>query len=208
MKMQMTGDDACKPSGSHPYEFCSPSSLPYLDAHHRDLSPFYVRFHPLSSTPLFGCRGEARGWGCRSQPRRALLWRGRRRLPARTNDTRHGIFGSPLWRLGRWGRSGADDGSNGRCDRGGVIAQKASAPGVGQRPGRASFLAKAAGGRRRWCRIGVCSSVGGEGGSGAEGPMVDGVEGERLREGRRLRTIGGGGGGRRVWPRRAGRKYL
>ena len=39
------------------------------------------------------------------------------------------------------------------------------------------------------------------------GGEVDRVEGERLREGRRLRTMGGGGGGRRVWPRRAGRKY-
>ena len=38
--------------------------------------------------------------------------------------------------------------------------------------------------------------------------MVDGVEGERLRKGRQLRTMGGGVGGRRVRPRRAGRKYL
>ena len=33
--------------------------------------------------------------------------------------------------------------------------------------------------------------------SGAEGGMVDGVKRERLREGRCLRTMDGGGGGRR-----------
>ena len=52
--------------------------------------------------------------------------------------------------------------------------------------------------------------MGGVGGGEGVAPMggdVDQVEGERLREGRRLRTMGGGGGGRRVWPRRAGRKY-
>ena len=38
--------------------------------------------------------------------------------------------------------------------------------------------------------------------------MVDGVKGERLREGHQLWTMGGGMGGRRVRPRRAGRKYL
>jgi hypothetical protein len=35
-------------------------------------------------------------------------------------------------------------------------------------------------------------------GCGEAGRMVDGVVMERLREGSRLRTIGGGGGGRRV----------
>ena len=34
--------------------------------------------------------------------------------------------------------------------------------------------------------------------------MVDGVVRERLREGRRLRTMGGGGGGRRIRPRQGG----
>ena len=34
--------------------------------------------------------------------------------------------------------------------------------------------------------------------------MVDVVVRERLHEGHRLRTIGGGGGGRRIRPRRAG----
>jgi hypothetical protein len=38
--------------------------------------------------------------------------------------------------------------------------------------------------------------------------MVDGGERERLLEGRRLQTMGGGVGGRRVRPRWAGRKYL
>jgi hypothetical protein len=38
--------------------------------------------------------------------------------------------------------------------------------------------------------------------------MVDGVEGERLREGRQLQRMGGSVGGRRVRPRRTGRKYL
>ena len=38
--------------------------------------------------------------------------------------------------------------------------------------------------------------------------MVDGVEGERLRKGHQLRTMGDGMGGHRVRPRRAGQKYL
>ena len=38
--------------------------------------------------------------------------------------------------------------------------------------------------------------------------MVDGVVMERLREGRRLRTMGGGGGGRPIRPRWAGVKIL
>ncbi len=61
----------------------------------------------------------------------------------------------------------------------------------------------------RWCgRIGRCGGCGGGEGAALRGAMVDGVKRERLREGRQLRTMGGGVGGRRVWPRRAGRKYL
>ena len=40
------------------------------------------------------------------------------------------------------------------------------------------------------------------------GRMVDGVKREQLHKGRRLRTMGGDVGGRRVRPRWAGRKYL
>ena len=38
--------------------------------------------------------------------------------------------------------------------------------------------------------------------------MVDGIERERLHEGRRLRTMGGDGGERRVRPRRGGVEKL
>ena len=54
------------------------------------------------------------------------------------------------------------------------------------------------------------SIVGGCGdgdGAAPRGGKDDRVKRERLHEGRRLLTMGGGGGGRRVWPRRAGRKY-
>ena len=46
--------------------------------------------------------------------------------------------------------------------------------------------------------IGRCGGCGEAGERRRGGRMVDGVVMERLREGRRLRTIGGGGGGRRV----------
>ena len=47
---------------------------------------------------------------------------------------------------------------------------------------------------------------GGGKGAAPRGLMVDWVERERLREGRRRRTMGGDVGERRVWRRRAGRK--
>ena len=59
-------------------------------------------------------------------------------------------LGSDTVAAGAMGGSGAD-GADGRCDQGGVTTQKASTPGVEQRPGRASILAKAAGGRQGWC---------------------------------------------------------
>ena len=52
-------------------------------------------------------------------------------------------------------------------------------------------------------RQALCAESASHGGGGCEGEvvpmggMVDGVKRERLREGRRLRTMGGGGGGRR-----------
>jgi hypothetical protein len=52
----------------------------------------------------------------------------------------------------------------------------------------------------------IVDGVGGGDGAAPRGSMVDGVVKERLREGRRLRTMGGGGGGRRVRPRQTGRK--
>ena len=59
--------------------------------------------------------------------------------------------------------------------------------------------------QRRWEQRVACG--GGEV-VAPRGPMVDGVEGEQLREGHQLLTMGGGVGGRRVGPRRAGRKYF
>ncbi len=59
-------------------------------------------------------------------------------------------LGSDTVAAGAMGGSGAD-GADGRCDQGGVTTQKASTLGVGQRPGRASILAKAAGGHQGWC---------------------------------------------------------
>ena len=65
------------------------------------------------------------------------------------------------------------------------------------------------GGRQQWCgRITRCGGCGGGEGAALGGPMVDGVKRERLREGHQLQTMGGSMGGRRVWPRRAGWKYL
>jgi len=52
---------------------------------------------------------------------------------------------------------------------------------------------------------------GGCGGQGEAAPrwwMVDGVMRGQLREGRRLRTMGNGGGGRRIRPGRAGAEIL
>jgi len=45
-------------------------------------------------------------------------------------------------------------------------------------------------------------------GSGANGGMVDGVKRERLHKGRRLRAMGGDGGGRPIRMRRAGAEIL
>jgi hypothetical protein len=68
--------------------------------------------------------------------------------------------------------------------------------GSGGGPGRASSLAEAAGGRRQWCdRIRRCGGCGGGEGAALGGAMVDGVEGEQLRKGRQLQTMGGGGFG-------------
>jgi hypothetical protein len=65
------------------------------------------------------------------------------------------------------------------------------------------------GGRKQWCgRITRCGGCGGGEGAALRGPMVNGVKRERLREGHQLQTMGGIMGGRRVWPRRAGWKYL
>ena len=75
-------------------------------------------------------------------------------------------------------------------------------PGDGWRRGRASSSAGAAGGRRQQCAgIGHCGGCGGEYEVAPRGPMVDGVKRERLREGRRLRTMGGGVGGGSFRPR-------
>ena len=67
-----------------------------------------------------------------------------------------------------------------------LFARRGLTPGDGRRPGRESSSAKAAGGRPQWCgrirRSGGCS---GWEGAALGGPMVDGVEGERLCEGRR-----------------------
>jgi hypothetical protein len=46
----------------------------------------------------------------------------------------------------------------------------------------------------------IVDSVGGGDGAALRGLTVDGFVMERLCEGRRLRTMGGGGGGRRVRP--------
>jgi hypothetical protein len=55
--------------------------------------------------------------------------------------------------------------------------------------------------RRLWRR--------GEGGERRQrGRWSDEIERERLREGRPLRAKGGGVGGRRVWPRRAGAEIM
>ncbi len=53
----------------------------------------------------------------------------------------------------------------------------------------------------------IVDGVGSGDGAAPRGSMVDGVVMERLREGRRLRTMGGSGGGRRVRPRQTGQKY-
>jgi hypothetical protein len=99
------------------------------------------------------------------------------------------------------GGSGTE-GADGRWVQEGVTARRASSPDDGQLPGGASTSAEAAGGRRRRCAgIRRCGD-----GAAPRGGVVDGVVMERLRKGRRLRTMGGGGGGRRVRPRQAGRK--
>ena len=56
--------------------------------------------------------------------------------------------------------------------------------------------------------IGCCGGCGNGGGAAPRGPMVDGVESKRLREGRRLRTMGGGVGRGRVRPRPEGGEII
>ena len=53
-----------------------------------------------------------------------------------------------------------------------------------------------------------CGGCGDGEGAAPRGPMVDGVKRERLHEGRRLQTMGGSVGGRRVQPRRAGAEII
>ena len=104
------------------------------------------------------------------------------------------------------GGSGTE-GADGRWVQEGVTARRASSPDDGQLPGGASTSAEAAGGRRRRCAgIGRCGGCGGGDGAAPRGGVVDGVVMERLRKGRRLRTMGGGGGGSPIRPMRAGRK--
>ena len=71
-------------------------------------------------------------------------------------------------------------------------SESTTAPAIEGRGGR----------RRRWCQIDVSRWLWRGRRAALRGGMVDGVKRERLREGRRLRTMGGGGGGRRSQRRR------
>ncbi len=53
-----------------------------------------------------------------------------------------------------------------------------------------------------------CSGVGGGVGAAPMGGEVDGIKRERLRKGRRLRTMGSGGGVSPIRPRRAGMEII
>ena len=56
--------------------------------------------------------------------------------------------------------------------------------------------------------IGRCGGCGDGGGAAPRISMVDGVESKQLREGRRLRAMGGGVGGGRVRTRREGAEII
>jgi len=56
--------------------------------------------------------------------------------------------------------------------------------------------------------IGRCGGCGDGGGAAPRISMVDGVESKQLREGRRLRAMGGGVGGGRVRPRPEGGEII
>ncbi len=74
---------------------------------------------------------------------------------------------------------------------------------------RAGVGGGVAGGRRRRCAgLGRCGGCGGGDGIAPRGQMVDEVEGERLRKGHQLRTMGGGGRGSPIRPRWAGAEII